>query len=123
MAIVSKEITWTEATREQLSDYIADANAQINVTWLSDTSAYVQGDSVELQKYRDFLATRGIIVTIVGDGPPIPVPEVPLPTPSGTVLDSDIWQQATNAIREEDRQATLARVNAKYDSLGGTRQP
>lgn len=121
MAIVSKEITWTGATREELSDLLSTDS--VNATWLSDSSAYIQIESANLQRFIDFLATKGIIVTVVGDGPAIPVPEPPLPTPSGTPLDSDIWRDATNAIREEDRQATLARVNAKYDSLGGTRQP
>lgn len=121
MAIVSKEITWTGATKQELSNLLSTDS--VNATWLSDSSAYIQIESANLQRFIDFLATKGIIVTVVGDGPAIPAPEAPEPIPSGTVLDNTIWQQATNEIREEDRQAILTRVNARYDSLGGTREP
>jgi len=123
MVIVSKHISWTGARREQLSNLVGGPNGQVNVTWLSDTEAYVQGEIAEIQKYKTSLLAQGITVTELGDGPPIPAPVAPLPIPSGTVLDSDIWRQATNEIREEDRQAILTRVNTRYDNLGGTREP
>jgi len=52
-----------------------------------------------------------------------PTPEVPEPPISGTPLDIDIWHEANNNIRREDKDAYNVRVNAEYDSLGGTREP
>lgn len=120
MAIVSKEISWTGANREELSNFLSSDS--VNATWLSDSSAYIQIEETNLQRFINFLATKGIIATVVGDGPAIPVPEPDLPISVGTVLDSDIWRDATNTIREEDRAAINARINTWYDANGGTRQ-
>jgi len=123
MAIVHKQVSWTGATREQLSQKLANSGAKVNVTWTSDTTANVLGEQAELTKYRDHLATQGIVFVILGDLPLPPAPPAPLPTPSGTPLDDSVWQDAWREIREEDRAAILTRVNTRYDNLGGTREP
>ncbi len=123
MAIVHKQVSWTGATREQLSQKLAASGAKVNVTWTSDTTANVLGEQSELNAYRDALAAQGIVFVILGDLPLPPAPPPDPPTPSGTPLDDSIWQDAWREIREEDRQAILTRVNTRYDNLGGTREP
>ncbi len=122
MAIVHKQVTWSGATKEQLSQKLINSGAQINVSWTSNTTANVLGEQSELNDYRDLLAGQGIIFTILGDLP-IPPAETPEPIPSGTPLDIAILQAAWQTIREEDRLAILARVDAEYDAQGGTREP
>ncbi len=122
MAIVHKQVTWSGATKEQLSTKLINSGAQINVTWTSNTTANVLGEQSELNDYRNLLAGQGIVFTILGNLP-IPPAETPEPIPSGTPLDDTIWQAAWQTIREEDRLAILARVDTEYDATGGTREP
>jgi len=121
MAIISKHISWTGATKKVLSELLTKFKPKINVTWLSDSEAYVVGESIELTNYKDYLATQGIIVTILGDGPAIPVPIPPEPIPSGIPTDNIKWQKAWNKIRQQDRLSELNRVDTEYDLDGGTR--
>lgn len=52
---------------------------------------------------------------------PPPVPDEPLE--SGAPLDNSLFQQARREIKKEDQDEIDVRINARYDALGGTRQP
>lgn len=120
MVQIGKNITWTNATRETLNQILSKSNAQINVTWISDTEANVFGDSVDLQNYKDFLEAKGIIITVVGD---VPIPPAPVPPPPPTQEELDNIQFAKEAYQEEitaERDAFWAKVQANYTAKGGT---
>jgi len=120
MVQIGKNITWINATRETLSKILADSNAKINVTWISDTEANVFGDSVDLQNYKDFLETQGIIITVVGD---VPIPPAPVPEPPPTQEELDNIQFQKEAYEEEielERDEFWAKVQANYTAKGGT---
>lgn len=53
----------------------------------------------------------------------IPPPEPDPPIESGKPLDNALFQQARREIKQEDKDAIDVRVNARYDTLGGTREP
>lgn len=120
MAQIGKNITWTNATRETLSKILGDSNAKINVSWISDTEANVFGDSVDLQNYKDFLETQGIIITVVGD---VPIPPTPVSKPPQTQEELDNIAHQKAAYLEEleiERDAFWERVQANYTTRGGT---
>ncbi len=52
---------------------------------------------------------------------PAPLPDPPVK--SGTPLDSTKLKQAKQEVAKEDKDAIDVRVDTKYDSLGGIREP
>jgi len=119
MAQIGKNVTWENATRETLSKILKDSNAKIDVSWISDTEANVFGDSVDLQNYKDFLETQGIIITVNGD---VPIPPVLSDTPlTQEELDNIVHQKGAYLEELEiERDAFWARVQANYTARGGT---
>jgi len=53
----------------------------------------------------------------------IPPQDPDPPTKSGTPLESDKLRQARQEVAKEDKDAIDARIDTKYDALGGTREP
>lgn len=102
-----------------------------NVTWHNTPGAKEATVTVNLSTavasdaVIDVFKTRAGSTTEIIAKHSVTLPPQPpaVPIKSGTPLDGEIFLQAKNEIRQEDKDAIDVRVNARYDSLGGTREP
>ncbi len=90
----------------------------LNVTWIGNDMAHVEGDSVILNTLITTLESNGAIITILADLPlTVNIPE-PQPTPE-QIAESNLQQQTKQNIKQSeiDRINTLLQV--EYTALGG----
>ena len=120
MVQIGKNITWVGATRRVMSDFIGQSSAKIDVTWISDIEANVFGDSIDLQTYTDFLLTKGIIITVVGDVPIPPTPPAEIPPTQEEIDNIQFQKEAYDEEIIAERDAFWNKVQTKYIAKGGT---
>jgi len=120
MVQIGKKITWGNITREQLSDWLGESDAKLNISWISDTEANVFGDSTELTIFRNFVSNKGISIEIISD---IPIPSQPTPPPEPTQEQIDNVKFQKEAFDEQfsaEQDMFWNKVQAKYLAKGGT---
>jgi len=97
----------------------------VSVTWHNSTDpkeATITADTdILLDEFKTNAHSTTEIVPKFEFTLPAPVPDPPVK--SGTPLESDKLRQAKQEVAKEDRDAINARVDTKYDALGGTREP
>jgi len=95
----------------------------VNVTWHNSVkeATITAATDILLNEFKTNAKSTTEIIPKFEFTPPAPIP-IP-PTKSGTPLESDKLRQAQQEIAKEDKDAIDARVDTKYDALGGTREP
>jgi len=117
------------ARRARVDRHTAQKNINVpkgvSVTWHNNTdpkeATITAATDVLLDEFKTNAHSTTEIIPKFEFTPPAPVPDPP--TKSGTPLDSAILKQAKQEIAKEDKDAADVRVDTRYDSLGGTREP
>lgn len=103
-------------------DFKKESSPGINITWIQDNEAILEGDDIAINDFIKTLQSNGGIIEILENLIIIPVVEPPKPT-QGEIDESLLQRQTLSNVN----QAEIDRINnlleAEYTKLGGVGSP